>query len=266
MYKNQKIGVGIVTYNRKPGLLKLYQSLPRELIDALIVVNDGDGYSELDTLDCVVHHNESNQGVGCSKNTALRYLLSQNVDHYFLIEDDIFIKDPSVFYRYIELSQKTGIQHFNFSQHGPLNRLEDGTPRYQKLVEYEGFSMPLFPACVGAFCYYSAHCLETVGLMDEFYYNAMEHIDHTMLIVKAGMHPAWYFFPDLHHSEDYLGDEGWTLEQSTHAGNPTYRARVKVANAYFHQKHGELPKELLKADFDVVKKQLKLIQQRYAVS
>lgn len=40
MYQGKKIGVGIVTYNRKDGLLKLFNSLPRECIDELVIVND----------------------------------------------------------------------------------------------------------------------------------------------------------------------------------------------------------------------------------
>ena len=41
MYQGEKIGVGIVTYNRKDGLLKLLNSLPRQCIDELVIINDG---------------------------------------------------------------------------------------------------------------------------------------------------------------------------------------------------------------------------------
>jgi GT2 family glycosyltransferase len=37
MYQGEKIGVGIVTYNRKDGLLKLLNSLPRQCIDELVI-------------------------------------------------------------------------------------------------------------------------------------------------------------------------------------------------------------------------------------
>lgn len=236
MINNEKIGVGIVTYNRRPGLLKLISSLPRDLIDSLIVVNDGERYPELDDLDCHVHHNTFNEGVGCSKNTALKYLRGQGVDHYFLIEDDIFVKDSTVFEKYIELSFKTGIQHFNFSQHGPNNTTAEGEPEPHYVVSFEDYSLPLFGVCVGAFCYFSKLCIEKVGFFDEFYYNAMEHLDHTLGVINAGLHPSWFYFADLHNSHHYLGDEGWSEAQSTHAGSSSFRARAMAAGNYFIKK------------------------------
>lgn len=118
MYQGEKIGVGIVTYNRKDGLLKLLNSLPRQCIDELVIINDGQHFPEYSGLDCHYILNEENLGVGCSKNRALSYLREKGVDHYFLIEDDVFVKRNDVFHRYIEMSRLTGVQHFNFSQHG----------------------------------------------------------------------------------------------------------------------------------------------------
>ncbi|MDN8539840.1 glycosyltransferase family 2 protein [Erwinia sp. DT-104] len=266
MIGGKKIGVGIVTYNRKAGLIKLYQSLPRDIIDALVVVNDGAYYPELGELDCHLHHNEVNQGVGRSKNIALRYLQAQEVDHFFLIEDDIFVKDPSVFARYIELSARTGIQHFNFSQHGDKNVQPDGTPRPCYIMDYGDFVMPLYPACVGAFCYYSRACLEKVGLMDEIYYNAVEHLDHTYAVIKAGLHPSYHYFPDLDNSGQYLGDEGWSPQQSTISGKLSSRAISLVAATYFQEKHGCLPPKIPAVSTEALKKELATLKKRYAIS
>ncbi|WP_147198515.1 hypothetical protein AAGQ96_12635 [Pantoea sp. MBD-2R] len=266
MFEGKKIGVGIVTYNRKPGLLKLYQSLPRDIIDTLIVVNDGDYYPELATLDCHLHHNEVNQGVGRSKNIALRYLQEQQVDHFFLIEDDIYVKNPAVFERYITLSARTGVQHFNFSQHGDKNITADGQPRPRYVMNYGDFYMPLYPACVGAFCYYSKACLEKAGLMDEIYYNAVEHLDHTYGIIKAGLHPSYHYFPDIENSGDYLGDEGWSPQQSTISGKLSSRAISLVAATYFKEKHGCLPPEFPVVSHDAVKRELNTLKRRFAVA
>lgn len=265
MINGQKIGVGIVTYNRKVGLLKLFQSLPREIIDSLVVVNDGDYYPELATLECHLIHNEENQGVGRSKNSALRYLQAGQVDHFFLIEDDIFIKNPAVFERYITLSARTGIQHFNFSQHGDKNIHEDGTPRPCYVMNYGDFSMPLYPACVGAFSYYSRKCLEKVGLMDETYYNAAEHIDHTVGIINSGFHPSYHYFPDIADSGDYLGDEGWSPQQSTISGKLSSRAVSLVAATYFKEKHGCFPREMPYVTLDALKKELLTLRKRHAL-
>ncbi|MCU5773300.1 hypothetical protein N5923_17015 [Erwiniaceae bacterium BAC15a-03b] len=266
MIDGKKVGVGIVTYNRQHGLLKLYQSLPRELIDALIVVNDGQRYPQLDELDCEVHHNENNEGVGRSKNTALRYLQAREVDHFFLIEDDIFVKDPTVFARYIALSAKTGIQHFNFSQHGPKNVREDGTQRIMMQVKYDEQTLVLYPACVGAFCYYSRLCLEKVGLMDEIYYNAVEHLEHTYRVGLAGMHPSYHYFADLENSAAYLGDESWSPQQSNISGKLSSRAISMVAVSHFGEKYGCLPPELPVKTGAEINRELKEIRKRYAIT
>ncbi len=264
MINNKKIGVGIVTYNRKEGLLKLVNSLPRDLIDSLIIVNDGLSYQELDDLDCMVHHNDGNQGVGRSKNTALRYLQQQSVDHYFLIEDDIFVKDRTVFERYIDLSKKTGIQHFNFSQHGPHNVHPDGTPKPRFIIDYDNFSLPIFGACVGAFCYFSKRCLEEVGLFDEQFYNAIEHLEHTLRISQLGMHPSWYSFADLPDAQLYLGDDGWSGQQSTISGKPASRAISMVAASLFREKHGFMFSDIPVKSIEQIKKELITIHRRYA--
>ena len=266
MIDGKKIGVGIVTYNRKAGLFKLYQSLPRDIIDALIVVNDGAYYPELAELDCYLHHNEINQGVGRSKNIALRYLQAENVDHFFLIEDDIFVKDPAVFAQYISLSARTGIQHFNFSQHGDKNMLADGTPKPCYTMDYGDFSMPIYNACVGAFCYYSRKCLDKVGLMDEIYYNAVEHLDHTYAVIKAGFHPSYHYFPDIENSGDYLGDEGWSPQQSTISGKLSSRAISLVAATHFQEKHGCLPPKIPLVSIDALKKELAALKKKYATT
>lgn len=164
-----RIGVGIVTCNRKSGLLRLWNSLPKQQIDALIIVNDGKHEAEYHSLQATLVENPQNQGVGYSKNTALRYLLTQNIDHFFLIEDDIYLKDPQVFERYIAASEETGIQHFNFGLHGPYNVDEQGLPRPRLQVNYASFCLPLYPSCVGAFSYYSRRCLQKAGLMDEIF-------------------------------------------------------------------------------------------------
>ena len=271
MFAGKKIGVGIVTYNRKDGLLKLFRSLPRDIIDALIVVNDGDVYPELETLDCHLHNNEANQGVGRSKNIALRYLQEQQVDHFFLIEDDVYVKNPAVFEQYIRLSAHTGIQHFNFSQHVNSSSRAKKESEFSKpvphfVINYGDFNMPFYPICGGAFSYYSRLCLEKVGLMDEIYYNAVEHLDHTYCVIKAGLHPSYHYFADIENSGDYLGDEGWSMQQSTISGKLASRALGLVAATCFKEKHGCLPRDIPVVSPDAIKKELQILKKRYAVA
>ncbi|GAB0061169.1 hypothetical protein IBA8401_21960 [Pseudomonas syringae] len=95
MINGQKVGCGIVTYNRPALLKKLYDSLPAEIIDCVVIINDGDVYPEFSAYDSeVFFNNETNLGVGKSKNRALSRLMDAGCEHLFLIEDDIYIKKP----------------------------------------------------------------------------------------------------------------------------------------------------------------------------
>ena len=259
-----RIGVGIVTCNRRAGLLKLCHSLPRHLLDAVIVVNDGQPEEEYSELEVKLVQNPENQGVGRSKNTALRYLQQQKIDHFFLIEDDIYLKDERVFERYITTAAETGIQHFNFALHGQYNVNKEGTPRPRFQVNYPSLRLPLYPSCVGAFSYYSRHCLERVGLMDEDFYNALEHVEHSWRIIRAGMHPPYSYFADIEDSGAYLGDEGWSVSQSTICRQTGFRAVCLAAAMQFHEKYGFHLKDIPIVGAADAVKSLRSIRERFA--
>ena len=279
MINSEKIGIGIVTYNRPHLLKKLLDSIQRNDIE-LIVVNDGEKF-EFPGYNYYIHNNETNLGVGKSKNKALRYLLSKECEHIFLIEDDIFIKNPLVFEKYIEASKISGIQHFNYSQHGIMNKkfYEDNSPNPRFIINYgpkkhgsfdhfmgnDEINISLYPHCVGAFSYYSKKCLENVGLIDERYYNVWEHVDHTYEIIKAGMHPPFWFFADIDRSWEYLGDEPWDIKKSTISSNPNHQQMMKDADKIFIEKHG-CPPTQIPINENLVGSKLKEIRKKYGRS
>lgn len=232
-----KIGVGIVTYNRPELLRKCLNSLIPAEIHELVIINDG-GPLPYDIGNGVLIENNVNQGVGKSKNKALKYLIDSGCDYLFLIEDDIYIKDVSVFGKYIEASKVTGIQHLNFSQHGVMNKLwPEGKPAPRIIIDYGAIKLPLYPHCVGAFSFYTRDCIEQAGYIDENYFNAFEHVDHTYEIIKAGMHPPFWYFADIENSWVYLGDEEWSAEKSTISSNPNHSLISKKGLDYFAKKH-----------------------------
>lgn len=277
MINGEKIGVGIVTYNRPHLLKKCVDSIPLDIVDTMIVVNDGKSMDELlfnerigiyDTYDWI--KTDGSIGVGKSKNIALNYLLNNKYecnrcDHIFLFEDDIYVKDPTVFEKYIQASKDSGIQHFNFSQHGVMNKTFDGTksPNSRHTINYKNSSISFYPHCVGAMSYYSKKCLEEVGLFDERYWNACEHVDHTYEIIKAGMHPPFWYFADIANSWEYLGDEEWSLEKSTISSSTNHQQMMKDADRIFVEKHGHLPVQTPQADYDQFILAIKEIKSKY---
>lgn len=282
MINGEKIGVGVITCGRPDNFKKLFQSLQPCMpqIDHLCVVEDSikdnpdfsnyidsetkGGWKNDGTLKKVI--TDVNMGVARSKNHALASLQTEECGHIFLIEDDIFIRDLSVFEKYIEASKISGIQHFNFSQHGRMNKTFDGwaTPNPNMTVGYYGeVNIPLYPHCVGAFSYYSKKALDAVGLMDENFFNACEHVDHTLAIIKAGMHPPFWNFADIENSWEYLGDEEWSLKQSTITSKSNHREIVQNADKVFLAKHGCLPLQIPYAHKNMVGKTLREIKETY---
>jgi glycosyltransferase involved in cell wall biosynthesis len=221
-----KIGVGIITCDRPDYLKKLIKSLEGISVSDFYIINDGE--KQIDGGGLKTHNNTPpKQGVGKTKNQALRYL--KDCDYIFLLEDDIIIKDKSVFEKYIEASKLSGIQHFNFAFHGVDNYLPDGSPAVRLRLDYSPtVSVCLYPNLYGAFSMYTGLCLEKVGLMDEFYYNAMEHVDHTAAIIKTEMHPPFRWFADITDSNKYIEE----IDRA-HSGSEIRRDQKWIEN--FHK-------------------------------
>jgi hypothetical protein len=221
-----KIGIGIITCDRLDYLKKLIKSLDNVLASDIIVINDGEQQLNSDKLK-VYNNVPPKQGVGKAKNQALKYL--KNCDYIFLLEDDIIIKDKTVFEKYIEASKLSGIQHFNFAFHGVDNYLPNGSPAVRLKLDYSStISVCLYPNLYGAFSMYTKECIEKIGLMDEFYYNAMEHVDHTAAIIKGSMHPPFRWFADIADSNNYIEE----IDRA-HSGSKIRRDQKWIEN--FHK-------------------------------
>jgi len=221
-----KIGIGIITCDRPDYLKKLVKSLENISTNNLVIINDGEKQLDGGKL-FVLNNKPSKQGVGKAKNQAFK-LLRDN-DYIFLLEDDIVIKDKTVFQKYIQASKLSGIQHFNFAFHGVDNYKPDGTPSIRLKLDYSPeVSVCLYPNVYGAFSMYTKKCIEEVGLMDEFYYNAMEHVCHTASVIEAGMHPPFRWFADIADSNKYIEE----IDRA-HSGSEIRRDQKWIEN--FHK-------------------------------
>lgn len=237
-----KVGLGIITCNREDFYRKCYDSIPHSKIDTLITVNDGKQYNEPPPTGTYLQH-EQNKGVGISKNEALQYLLDQGCEHIFLIEDDILVKNDKVFDKYIETGKVTNLPHMMYGYHGPANKI-DGKPTPRIVIDYgDGIELALNTHCVGAFCYYTRQVLQDVGLMDEAYKNAWEHVDHSYIIVKRGLIPAYWWWPDVANSCDYLEEQACSeeLEHAAIRNRPDWGNNITTGMEHFYKKHGTQP-------------------------
>lgn len=206
---NNKIGVGLITCDRKHFFQKSFSSVVGNKDICLVVVDDGKESNVEDIVDknCFYIKTTGKEGVGKAKNYALKYLMEQNCEHIFLMEDDVEVLDQNVYNLYINASKSTGIKHFNFGLHGNHNRDLLQTPTPRKTVNYpDNTKVVLYPNVLGAFSYYHIDVLNAVGVMDEQFYNALEHVDHTYQIIKSGYHPYFRWFADVEGADKCLVD------------------------------------------------------------
>jgi GT2 family glycosyltransferase len=253
-----KIGLAIITHKRPEYFKRSFATVPMDVIDDFIVVNDGTPY-DFEIVNLI--QNAIPLGVGASKNIAFRHLLENRNDHIFIMEDDILIEGASVFNQYIHVSQTSGIQHLNFSQHGLMNKKTiDGTPNPRATIDCGNSArVALYPHCVGAFSYYTRRVLEQVGLIDERFYNAFDHVEHTYRIIKAGFHPDFWWFADVANSHELLSDILWTKETSTISSRSDHASLVGNAFKHFQAIHNLVPTQIPDSSFEAVYENLKRI-------
>jgi hypothetical protein len=278
----EKIGVGITTCNRLEYFNQCFNSLDLSKIDHLVVVNDGfpvnfDDYK----LDSKVHiiQNEKNIGVGRTKNKIFQYLLDMKCDHIFTLEDDCVITDNSVFEEYIKASKITGLKHFNFGPGSPWNRVQldpsvigdlskrglatqNGDPNPKMIVEYKkhDIAISLYEHIVAMFCYFDANALKDVGLIEERFYNAWEHVEHTLRFIKKGYYTPFWWFADIKGSEKYIKEaENEKSNTSLAKNEEQFMKQVQDGLKIFYELHQTVPSMITPANPDIIKPLLKKI-------
>jgi hypothetical protein len=276
---NDKIGVGIITCNRPEFFKQCYESIDQKTIHELVVVNDGDKEVKNFLTDTTTYiKNEKNLGVSKTKNKALKHLLEKECEHIFILEDDCIITNNEVWNFYIKGYKETKIPHFNYGPGSPWNRVQSDpsvigdlskrhlasqtTPPNPKLVVgyKNNVDIALYQHIVAMFTYFHSSILKEVGLLDEQFYNAWEHVEHTYRIIKAGKYTPFWWFADVSKSEEYIKEAKDEKANSTLAKNEqTFMDNTINGLQHFYNLHGKVPSIIPPASRDVVLQTLKTI-------
>jgi len=257
----EKIGVGIITHNRPEYLNSLIRTIiPCEnYINELFVINDGSPLKDFKMPFGTFHQNEKNVGVAKSKNKAISLMLNADCKYLFLIEDDMLVKDPTVFNQYINASKISGIQHFNYGPGSPFNRKqtiqnfdlhnrhlldEKSEPNPKLIVDYKTCRIALYEHTVGMFSFFTDKVIKEVGNVPEEYPNCWEHVDHTYQIIKAGYHPPFWWFADIANSHELIEEAPNAIQNSSIAKDKhDWNERVMRGREIYKTKHGHYPNQ-----------------------
>jgi len=260
----EKVGIAISTCDRPGYLSKCIKSL--QGVDAVICVCD-DGHKKVDDIVpgriCILRTKKPRSGVAVNKNLGFRYLLDQGCDYIFMLEDDCVIKDHNIFNMYIKASELTGIQHFNFGPGSPWNRkqedptlkgdlsrrmdaIQDGEPNPRLIIEYnQDVSICLYEHVVGMLSFFTRRGLEEVGLYDEDFYNAWEHVEHTYRFIQQELTSPFWWFADIKNSELYIeGQKDEKANTSLAKDEREFNALVQNGLVVFNNKHKTVPNRI----------------------
>lgn len=241
-----KIGIGITTYNRPEYFKECLTAVIKHTKDLNVRIyayNDGSkvAYPVWKSNKYLWYNSSKNQGVAHAKNFLLEQMLAEGMEHLFLIEDDIIIKDSKAFTEYIRISEKTGFEHLMFAHHGDANK--DGTIYKDEDIDY-------YPQCIGAFAYYTRNAIETLiidekrrgrvypGFFDENYHNAWEHVEHTMRLSLIGLTAPFGMFVDIPHSRDYIAEIPGSIANSSIRPHKDWMKQRLDGLAYWEKKFG----------------------------
>lgn len=260
-----KIGIAIISKDREHYFTGCLKSIDLDKIHEIVVVNDGKDFTEetktlLESSKIKYILNEKNLGVAKTKNKGLRYLLEKECEHIFVLEDDCIITNNDVWSEYIKAYKVTNIPHFNFGPGSPWNRQQEsnslkgdlykrhlakqtGKPTPKLVVDYNnGVKIALYEHIVAMFVYFNSSILKKVGLLNEEFYNAWEHVSHTYDIIKAGYYTPFWWFADIANSQDFIKEaENEKANTSLAKNDDVYMKQVYEGLNVFQKLHGTIP-------------------------
>jgi len=265
-----KIGVGIITCDRVNMFNVCFESLSDEWYDELVVVDDGIKEYPLKRRGAEFIRTSGGEGVGKAKNIAIQHLLDKDCDYIILVEDDMKFTG-NLFAEYIRAYKTTGIHHFMFAYHGPANKagISYGKPVPRLVFDYGPFDelrIALNQHCVGAVTFYTRESLEKVGLYDENFTNAFEHVDHSYQLAKNGFSTPYWWWADIANSLDYVQEQKCSEDSSAIRPRSDWQSNIQQAAQYFMSKNKvspvKVPDTPQQEVVEIIKRYQKIINER----
>lgn len=253
-----KIGVGIVTYNSEEYYKALYESLPHNNIDVLVTVNGGNTYKDNYKSNWIQHIENVYPSV--CRNDCVNFLLQRNCEHIFIIEDDMIIKSPNIFDKYITASKETGIKYFSFvSTSWESGAPDNRTPRLT--VEYKNnVSISLYKNMCNEFTYHHRSCYQKTGLYDTNFRDPFD-IDFAYRESQESYATPFWWFADITNSDNLIMNNPNAVSRlQNDRPDGSREQRIQKEWEYFIKKHNIMVNQIPSVSKEEVIKKLKSIK------
>ncbi len=239
-----KIGLSIISYDRPDFLKRTLDSLEGSLWGGAhhkaIILDEPFSEKKYGWLRQYSHLSftyKENQGIAPTKNLALSDMIKEGCTDLFIMEDDILMRDAQTCLKYVDYARSTQVPHLNFALHGELNKGQRKMATWQH-PNQAPTTVCVYPHCVGAFSYYSRDIITRVGLIDENFKNAWDHVEHTWRICQTGLIPPFWYFMDHPDSDSLLMEQIGSLQASVIRRDLTWNNKVEAGRNYWIAKHG----------------------------
>lgn len=251
-----KIGVGITTYNSESYFKTLYDSIPHNKIDELVVVNGGKEYKGKYTADWIQH--TENKFPSVCRNECIKHLLDKGCEHIFIIEDDMIIMNDDIFDEYIKTSQESGLKYLCFvSTSDGAGCKGSRTPKI--VIEYPNTKVAFYGNMCNEFTYHHASVFSNLGLYDENLRDAFD-VDMAYRESKLDHSSLFWWFADIVNSDNYITNNPVAISRlQTERPDGARKDIITDIWKYFKTKHGCNVWEITDKGVEALKFKLKAV-------
>lgn len=245
-FKNDT-AVVIISCNRPDFFKKLVDSIDRDAVGKIYVVNAGKPYDDYPS-DVEVIQSIRQIPVGIAKNMGMRRAQQDGFTYIFVAEDDIIITNNKVFEEYILTAADSGLwaAQLSYGLHGGIgggNVKDDGTPKKRATVKYTNKEVDIYLFSFQAFTLIRADMLGDGAYFDERYLNAAEHLaQHQKIFISQKGTPLLYH-ADIFNSFLYISDQDANHEQSVIRKDPEFSKNFSYSWQLFKETFGYYPQD-----------------------
>jgi hypothetical protein len=228
-----KRGLAIITFNSEDYFNDLYKTVPFEKLDEIVVVNGGEKYKNIyDKVHWIQHEEVKYPSV--ARNDGLKYLFDKGVDHFFVCEDDMLIKDSNIFEKYENASKISGIQYFIYASISWGSGQKHNRTPTMKVGYSPVDEICLFPNMCNEFTYSSKKLIEEIGLYDEKLKYLFD-VDFAYRVSQSSFGIPFWNFPDIKDSDDFIDNNPIAISRLD--GNGERSKKLQPEYDFFLNKH-----------------------------